>query len=60
MSYVLPSIGHSFHSRSGIRDVVIREGEISSAPVVGRVWGMVFVQEPYKQKKLSVTRNMVV
>ena len=29
MYNVLPSIGHSFHSSSGIRDVVAREGEHS-------------------------------
>ncbi len=57
---VLPYIGHSFHSRSGIRDVVVREGEIPSDPVAGRVRGMVVGQGSYKQKTLSVTRNMVV
>ena len=32
MLNVQPYIGHSFHSRSGIRDVVVREGENSICP----------------------------
>ena len=60
MSNVLPSIGHSFHSHSGICDVVVREGENSIWPVAGRVRGMVVGQRSYKQKTLSVTGNMVV
>ena len=51
---VLPSIGHSFHSRSGIRDVVVRE-KMPYDPVAGRVRGMVVGQGSYKQKTLSVT-----
>ena len=34
--------------------------KISSDPVAGRVRGMVAGQGSYKQKTLSVTRNMVV
>ena len=34
MLNVLPSIGHSFHSRSGIRDVAVLEGENSTRSLV--------------------------
>ena len=55
---VLPSIGHSFHSRSGIRDVVVREGDPSpSDPVAGRVRVMVVGQGSYRQKTWSYKRD---
>ena len=49
------SIGHSFHSSSGIRDA--RE-KIPSDPVAGLVRGRIVGQGSYKQKTLSVIRGM--
>ena len=58
VSTVLRYYAHSFWNT---RYMVVREGEkIPSDPVVGRVRGMVVGQGSYKQKTLSVTRNMVV
>ena len=63
--YVLPSIGHSFHSRSGIRDVVVREGENSIWPDrwsrLGRRSGTVQTDNPVGHTKYhGRTRGMVV
>ena len=52
---VLPSIGHSFHSRSGIRDVVVPREKIPSDPVAGCIRGMVVA----RRSEIVQTENTV-
>ena len=65
MSNALPSIGHSFHSRSGIRDVVVREGENFICPGRwsrqrdGRWSGIVQTENTVRHTKYGRIRGMV-
>ena len=65
MSNVLPSIGHSFHSRPGIRDVVVSEGENSISPGRwsrqrdGRWSGIVQTENTVRHTKYGRIRGMV-
>ena len=65
MSNALPSIGHSFHSRSGIRDVVVREREHSICPGRwsrqrdGRWSGIVQTENTVRHTKYGRIRGVV-